>query len=287
MSTAASSITKSMTESSVHGCAGTAAKASLTRPSARSASLGIPLPLRIAGFTYGVLCYAVFFVTFLYAFGFVGNFLTPTALDMLPSANAMHWSKALLVNLGLLTLFAVQHSVMARPWFKARWTRIVPESIERSTYVLCASAAMIAMFYFWQPIGGVIWHTADPILRGVVVTVMTLGWSLVFVSTWLINHFDLFGLRQVWFLLMDKPYTHLPFTTPLFYRFIRHPLYLGCIIGFWATPTMTAAHLVFAIATTIYILLAIRWEERDLLDLHGQKYRDYRSRVSKLIPSVV
>ena len=281
------SVASSMTESSLHCCAGSAAQASNPRHGSVSASLGVPLGLRLAGFTYGVFCYAAFFITFLYAFGFVGNFITPTALDMLPSGSSMHWSKALLVNLGLLTLFAVQHSVMARPWFKARWTRIVPESIERSTYVLCASAAMIAMFYFWQPIGGVIWHTADPIVRGVIVTIMTLGWTLVFVSTWLINHFDLFGLRQVWLLLLNKPYRHLPFKTPLFYRYVRHPLYLGFLIAFWATPTMTAAHLVFAIATTIYILLAIRWEERDLMDLHGQKYRDYRGRVSKLIPSVV
>lgn len=281
------SVAGSMNDSSLHCCAGTAAMASVKRCEPASASLGVPLALRVAGFTYGVFCYAVFFVTFLYAFGFVGNFLTPTALDILPSANSLHWTKALAINLGLLTLFAVQHSVMARPWFKARWTRIVPESIERSTYVLCASAAMIAMFYFWQPLGGVIWHVADPILRGVIITAMTLGWSLVFVSTWLINHFDLFGLRQVWFLLLNKPYTHLPFTTPLFYRFVRHPLYLGFIIGFWATPTMTAAHLVFAIATTAYILLAIRWEERDLTELHGHKYREYRSRVPKIIPSVV
>lgn len=281
------SVAGSMNDSSLHCCAGTAAMASMNRCQPESASLGVPLALRVAGFTYGVFCYAVFFVTFLYAFGFVGNFLTPTALDILPSANSLHWTKALVINLGLLTLFAVQHSVMARPWFKARWTRIVPESIERSTYVLCASAAMIAMFYFWQPLGGVIWHVADPILRGVIITAMTLGWSLVFVSTWLINHFDLFGLRQVWFLLLNKPYTHLPFTTPLFYRFVRHPLYLGFVIGFWATPTMTAAHLVFAIATTAYILLAIRWEERDLTELHGHKYREYRSRVPKIIPSVV
>lgn len=281
------SIAGTMDDRSLHCCAGTAGKVAIARPSAAAAAMGVPLAIRIAGFTYGVFCYAAFIVTFLYAFGFVGNFLTPTALDMLPSANAMHWSMALLVNLGLLTLFAVQHSVMARPWFKAWWTRLVPESIERSTYVLCASAAMITMFCFWQPIGGVIWHTADPIVRGSVVAVMTLGWTLVFVSTWLINHFDLFGLRQVWFLLMDRHYTHLPFSTPLFYRFVRHPLYLGFLIGFWATPTMTVAHLVFAIAMTVYILLAIRWEERDLIDLHGQKYRDYRGRVSKLIPSVV
>ena len=280
------SIAGSMTDSSLHACAGTAAKAAMSKSGTAPATLGVPLTLRIAGFIYGVLCYAVFFVTFLYAFGFVGNFLTPTALDMVPSANAMHWSKALLVNLGLLTLFAVQHSVMARPWFKARWTRFVPESIERSTYVLCASAAMIAMFYFWQPIGGVIWHTADPILRAAIVTVMTLGWALVFVSTWLINHFDLFGLRQVWFLLLDKPYTHLPFTTPLFYRFVRHPLYLGFIIAFWAAPTMTAGHLMFAIATTGYILIGIFLEERDLVAEFGDRYRRYRDSVGMLLPRI-
>jgi len=223
----------------------------------------------------------IFFGTFLYAVGFIGGFATPTTLDgpaTLPPLTA------LAINAGLLALFAVQHSVMARPWFKARWTRVVPEPIESSTYVLLSSLALILLFAYWQPIGGVVWAVSDPIGRMVLYSLFGFGWLLVLVSTFLINHFDLFGLRQVWLYLMGRPYTHPSFSTPLLYRMVRHPLYVGWFFAFWMTPTMTVAHLVFAVATTIYILLAIQFEERDLVTYHGEAYEEYRRRVPMLIP---
>lgn len=241
------------------------------------------LACRAGVFAYGLACYAIFFGTFLYAFGWVGNFLVPRSLDS--AATSPLWL-ALLVNLGLLGLFAVQHSVMARPWFKAWWTRYVPEPAERSTYVLFSSIALIALFAFWQPMGGVIWHFEHPVNRAVFTALFVAGWLLVLLATFLINHFDLFGLRQVWLYLRNKPYTHLPFKTPLLYKVVRHPLYVGWLIAFWATPTMTAAHLLFAIVTTLYILMAIRWEERDLAEMHGKDYAEYRQRVPKLVPGV-
>ncbi|MFO0829536.1 MAG: hypothetical protein U0572_15465 [Phycisphaerales bacterium] len=240
--------------------------------------------MRLGVFAYGLVCYAIFFGTFLYAFGFVAGIGTPTALDQLRRESSPSWPLALALNLALLALFAVQHSVMARPWFKAAWTRIVPEPAERSTYVLFSSIALLALFALWQPLGGVIWNAEAPALRIALRGLMAAGWLLVLVSTFLINHFDLFGLRQVWLFLRGKSYTHLPFKTPILYRSVRHPLYVGWLIGFWATPTMTAAHLVFAIVTTLYILAAIGWEERDLVELHGQRYVDYRRRVPMLMP---
>ena len=230
---------------------------------------------------YGVVCYVIFFGTFLYAVGFIGGFATPTTLDgpaTLPPLTA------LAINAGLLALFAVQHSVMARPWFKARWTRVVPVPIERSTYVLLSSLALILLFAYWQPMGGVVWSVSDPIARVVLYGLFAFGWLLVLVATFLINHFDLFGLRQVWLYLIGRPYTSPSFGTPLLYRMVRHPLYVGWFFAFWMTPTMTVAHLVFAVATTIYILLAIQFEERDLVTYHGQAYEEYRRRVPMLIP---
>jgi len=232
-------------------------------------------------FAYGITCYAIFFATFLYAIGFVGNILVPKGIDSAPQLPML---QAALVNLGLLGIFAVQHSLMARPFFKRWITRFIPQSMERSTYVLLSSLALLLMFLFWQPMGVVIWDIENPAGQIVMLTGFVFGWSLVLVSTFLINHFDLFGLRQVWLNLRNKPYTPVDFVMPLPYRLIRHPLYLGFLCAFWFTPTMTVAHLVFAVATTAYILIAIQLEEHDLQDMHPE-YRDYRKRVPMILPS--
>ncbi|HEU4522363.1 MAG TPA: isoprenylcysteine carboxylmethyltransferase family protein [Thermoanaerobaculia bacterium] len=236
---------------------------------------------RTAFFAYGVLCYAIFFGTFLYAIGFIGGFLVPTTLDGAPSDPLM---KALAIDLGLLGLFAVQHSLMARRWFKEQWTRIVPAVLERSTYVLFSSLALIVLFWQWRPLGGVIWSVSDPIGRVLLYALFGFGFGLVLVSTFLINHFDLFGLRQVWLFLAGKPYTRLKFGTPGPYRLVRHPLYVGWFFAFWATPAMTSAHLLFALATTAYILIAIQFEERDLIHEFGGTYEEYRRQVPMLVP---
>lgn len=235
---------------------------------------------RLSIFVYGVLSYAVFFATYLYAIGFVGNLAVPKSMDSVREAPFL---TALLIDLGLLGLFAVQHSVMARPGFKRWWTGFVPAAAERSTYVLFSSLALIAMFLYWQPLGGVVWDVSAPPGKAVLYGAFACGWALVLVSTFLINHFDLFGLRQVWLELLGKPYRPLHFGTPLFYRYVRHPLYLGWFFAFWATPTMTVTHLVFAIATSAYILIAIQLEERDLIDAHPE-YEEYRRRVPMLVP---
>lgn len=235
---------------------------------------------RISIFIYGVIAYAIFFATFLYSIGFVGGFLVPRTID---GAAQLPLTQALLIDIALLGLFAVQHSVMARPAFKRWWTRIIPEPAERSTYVLLSSLALIALFAFWQPLGGTIWEVQHPIGRAILYGLFGLGWSIVLVSTFLINHFDLFGLRQVWLYLRGREYAPLKFVTPGPYKHVRHPLYVGWFFAFWATPTMTATHLVFALATTAYILIAIQLEERDLVnDLDG--YADYRKRVPMLMP---
>jgi methanethiol S-methyltransferase len=236
---------------------------------------------RIAFFIYGTLSYLIFFATFLYAIGFIGNFGVPTALDGTP---AKPLGIALAIDLGLLGLFAIQHSVMARKWFKEWWTRIVPKPLERSTYVLFSSLALILMFWLWQPLGGTVWSIEDPMARVILRGLFAFGWGLVLVSTFLINHFDLFGLRQVWLYLLDRPYTTLQFGTPGPYRLVRHPLYVGWLFAFWSTPTMTLAHLLFSVATTAYILIAIQLEERDLVREHGDTYEAYRRSVPMLIP---
>ena len=236
---------------------------------------------RIAVFAYGVVSYAIFFATFLYAIAFIGNFGVPKTLDGAPRDPL---PVALAINLGLLALFAVQHSVMARPWFKERWTRIVPPAAERSTYVLFSSLALILLFWQWRPMGGVVWSVENAVARNVLLALFAFGWTLVLVATFLINHFDLFGLRQVWLHLRGKPYTALPFGTPGPYRLVRHPLYVGWFFAFWMTPTMTATHLLFAVMTTAYILVAIQFEERDLVHIHGRDYVEYRKRVPMLIP---
>jgi len=241
-----------------------------------------PMLKRVGFFAYGVLSYAIFFGTFLYAIGFIGNFLVPTRLDG-PRTGPL--AQSLAIDAALLGIFAIQHSVMARRWFKEKWTRVVSPVIERSTYTLLSSIALIVMFWQWRPLGGVVWSVQDPIGRVVLFGLYAFGFALVLLSTFLINHFDLFGLRQVWLQLLGKPYTRLRFGTPGPYRFVRHPLYVGWFFAFWMTPTMTAAHLLFAVATTAYILLAIQFEERDMVRAH-REYGDYRRRVPMLIPGL-
>ena len=236
---------------------------------------------RIAFLAYGVACYLVFFGTFLYAIGFIGGFGVPKTLDGVPSVPT---GLAAAIDAALLGLFAVQHSVMARRWFKERWTRLVPWPVERSTYVLFSSLALLALFRFWQPLGGSVWSVEDRTARLVLFSLFAFGWGLVLVCTFLINHFDLFGLRQVWLFATGRPYTHLHFATPGPYRLVRHPLYVGWFFAFWMTPTMTLSHLFFATLTTAYILVAIQFEERDLVHEHGRAYSDYRQRVPMLWP---
>jgi protein-S-isoprenylcysteine O-methyltransferase Ste14 len=236
---------------------------------------------RILFFAYGSLSYLIFLGTFLYAVGFIGNFGVPRTLD---GPATVPLAVGFAIDAGLLALFAVQHSVMARKWFKDWWTRLVPKPLERSTYVLFSSLALILLFWQWQPLGGVVWSVDDPVGRLVLRLLFAFGWGLVLVSTFLINHFDLFGLRQVWLYLLGRPYTALRFATPGPYRLMRHPLYVGWFFAFWMTPTMTLAHLLFSVATTAYILLAIQFEERDLVREHGETYESYRRAVPMLIP---
>lgn len=236
---------------------------------------------RAVFFAYGAASYLIFLGTFLYAIGFIGNFAVPTRLD---GAARDPFAVALAINAGLLALFAVQHSVMARPWFKRWWTRLVPRPIERSTYVLFSSLALVLLFWQWRPMGGEVWTVEGGAAWFALYALFAFGWGLVLVSTFLIDHFDLFGLRQVWLYLRGTPYTAREFVTPGPYRLVRHPLYVGWFFAFWMTPTMTVAHLVFAVATTSYILLAIQFEEHDLIREHGPAYEEYRKRVPMLIP---
>ena len=236
---------------------------------------------RFVAFLYGLVAYAVFFAAFLYAIGFVGGLVVPKTID---TGATVSMSEALIVNLLLLSVFAVQHSVMARQQFKQWWTQYVPKSVERSTYVLFASLALALLLWQWRPIPTVLWQVADPQIAMAITGLSFVGWFIVLTSTFLINHFELFGLHQVANNLAGHPMPAPRFRTPLYYQFVRHPIYLGFIIAFWAAPTMTVGHLLFAAVTTAYIVVGILLEERDLVDVFGDEYRRYRERVSMLVP---
>ncbi len=232
--------------------------------------------------TYGVVSYSLFFAVFNYAILFIGNILVTPSLDSPGQGDLV---EALLIDIALLSAFALQHSIMARPAFKRLWTKVIPIEIERSTYVLASTVILAAIIYFWQPLGGVIWQATDPVALTAIYTVFAFGWAVLFLASFQINHFDLFGLRQVWLYFRGKPYTQLEFKTPFLYRYTRHPLYVGLMIGLWAAPTMTVAHLVFAALCTAYIFVGTRFEEHDLENVLPE-YRQYKKEVPMFIPKI-
>jgi protein-S-isoprenylcysteine O-methyltransferase Ste14 len=236
---------------------------------------------KFIAFLYGLAAYLVFLLAFLYAIGFVTGLMVPKTID---DGAVRGLRESLVVNILLLSLFAVQHSVMARKSFKQWWTRFVPKSVERSTYVLLASLALLLLFWQWRPIPVAVWKVADQQMAMAVMGLSFFGWFLVLLSTLMINHFELFGLQQVVVNLAGWTTSEARFKAPLLYKLVRHPIYLGFIIAFWATPTMTAGHLLFAVVTTSYIFVGIALEERDLIELFGDEYRGYRQRVSMLVP---
>ncbi len=236
---------------------------------------------RFIAFLYGLASYLVFFVSFLYAVGFVSGLVVPKTID---TGMAGSMTEAFIVNLLLMSVFAVQHSVMARKQFKQWWTQYVPKSVERSTYVLFSSLALILLFWQWRPMPAVVWHVDNLQIAGAIIGVSFVGWLLVLTSTFLINHFELFGLHQVANNLVGRKMAEPRFKTPVLYKMVRHPIYLGFIIAFWVAPVMTVGHMLFAAVTTAYIFVGIFLEERDLIELFGDEYRRYRERVSMLIP---
>ena len=238
----------------------------------------------IVAFSYGILGYVVFFLTFLYSVGFVGNILVPKHID---SGEEGPLAIAFVINLLLLSIFALQHTVMARPKFKATWTKIIPEPVERSTYVWLSSFALILMFAFWKPMPGIVWDVSGTIFGTALQILFWVGWLIVLTSTFMIDHFDLFGLRQVYLNLKQRKFNHRGFQKLFFYKIVRHPIMSGFIIAFWATPTMTIGHLLFAVVTTIHIYIAVKhFEEKDLVDVIGADYIDYQKEVGMLIPGV-
>jgi len=237
--------------------------------------------MKILALLYGVVSYILFFVTFLYSVGFVGGFIVPKTID---SGVPVSLAEAVIVNLVLLAIFALQHSVMARPGFKRWWTQFVAPAIERSTYVLLSSLALILLYWQWRAMPAVIWDVQHAIGRPALWALFWLGWGIVLVSTFLISHFDLFGLRQVWMHYRTQPYQPVGFRKVFLYNFVRHPIMLGFIIAFWATPHMSVGHLLFAVATTAYIFIALHFEERDLVAQLGTVYVEYRRQVSMIFP---
>ena len=237
--------------------------------------------MKLLSLAYGFVAYLIFLAAFLYSIGFVGGLVVPKGIDSGPVSQLL---PSLVIDTLLLGVFAVQHSVMARPAFKTWWTRFVPAQLERSTYVLLASLALVLLFWQWRALPGTVWSVETPALKSAIWVVFAIGWAMVLLSTFLINHFDLFGLRQVWAYRRNNETPPPEFSTPLFYKVVRHPIYLGFVLAFWAAPKMSVGHLVFAFATTAYIVIAIQFEEHDLVAVFGERYREYRRRVPMLLP---